>query len=528
MNPSPAVRAVGLAQCEGSPIDRTALPISIGAFLAALVDHAPGGEITAVSLSGEARRWTFSMLWRQAWGGLLQLHQRGYQPGQPVRPAARELGDRIAQAWACFLGGYPVVIAPLDCPAEGLPAGCVTWEGSPPAADPGILPAVMASEAIAAYLPTSGTTGQARFACLSERALRSRFCDQFSGFGDRQRDGQDPSAAHLVLFPWHSVSGMSVFFPRAPRTFCVDPQLLLASPSRLYGLMTQARISYLALSSSFAALLNEGLRSTAQRWDLSALRRIGVGAEPVMPAVFRELRERLTRYGATPVMLAGYGMTETGLLCAMKPDTALANTWLLGEAPVCLGGPTPGWRLRVVDDLDRHLAPGEEGHLQVDSLDKGFSGYLGDDGKPLNTFSADGWFRTGDLGVIHDGQVTVTGRNKEILIIHGVKYPRERIEHLLRDLPGVSRGQVYACSVRGGESITDELGIAYVPAVGLPEDQRLQTAKAIRQRLAEQMRLAVRVLLPLRASELPRTPTGKVRRTELAQRMRKAQGQPGG
>ncbi|MCF7976812.1 MAG: AMP-binding protein [Chromatiaceae bacterium] len=489
MDQSALAGAPGFAQCEGEAIDQASLPTSIGAFLAILLERIPKGEIVAMPLVGELRRWSFTLLWQQA--------------------------------WACFLGGYPVVIAPLDSPADGLPRGCITWEASPPPAEPGALPPPMANKAIAAYLPTSGTTGQSRFVCLSEHALRTRFCGRFTGFGDRQRDDQDCTAAHLVLFPWHSVTGMSVFFPRVPRTFCIDTQVMLASPRRLHALMEQERVSYLALSSSLAVLLNETLRLSDRRWDLSALKRIGIGVEPVVPAVFRELRERLVGYGAMPIMLAGYGMTETGLLCGMTADTELAQTWLLGEAPVCLGRPTAGWRLRVVDDQDRLLAAGEEGHLQVDSADKGFSGYLGDDNKSLATFSADGWFRTGDLGLIRDGQVTVTGRSKETLIIHGAKYLPERIERLVRDLPGIWQGQVYACPVRGADSVTDGLGIAFVPCPDGPfDDQLAQTVKAIRRRLAEQMRLPVREVLPLPASEIPRASTGKVRRLELGRRMR--------
>lgn len=509
------------ARCQGPAVDHAALAPSLGAFLADLVARTPDGEVTAVPLAGAPERRTFTALWQQAWGGLAALSARGVAPGEPVRPLAPQLGDRVAQGWACLLGGYPMVIAAGDLPAETLPPGCVTWS-EPPAADRGapsphaaLGPAALPPAAIAAYLATSGTTDRARLACVSERALRTRFCDRVTGFGDRETDMNDPTAAHLVLFPWHSVTGMSVFFPRAPKTVCLDPQALLASPRQLLALLERERIGYVALSSSFAAVLNEALRLADRVWDLSALKRIGIGVEPVVPGVFRTLRERLAAHGAAPAMLAGYGMTETGLLCGMTADSALADTWYLGEAPVCLGPPRAGWRLRVVDDQDRLLAEGEQGHLQVDSPDKAFSGYLGDVDKPLATFSADGWFRTGDLGVIRDGQVTVTGRGKETLIIHGTKYPPQRIEAALRGVSGIWQGQVYAFPVRRAESVTDALGIAFVPEPGCAV---AETVAALRRQLATALRLSAARVEPLTANELPRTATGKVQRLELARR----------
>jgi acyl-CoA synthetase (AMP-forming)/AMP-acid ligase II len=162
--------------------------------------------------------------------------------------------------------------------------------------------------------------------------------------------------------------------------------------------------------------------------------------------------------------------------------------------------------------------------LQVFSSQHLFSGYVG--GDPLETRAAhcpDGWFRTGDLGFIQDGQITVTGRAKELLIINGANLAPQRIEQILCALPGVSNRQIYAFPVRGANSVTDELGIAFVPDSGVPIES---TLTLIQGALASELRMQARHLLTLSASELPRTETGKVRRLELASRLEGARPSP--
>jgi acyl-CoA synthetase (AMP-forming)/AMP-acid ligase II len=130
----------------------------------------------------------------------------------------------------------------------------------------------------------------------------------------------------------------------------------------------------------------------------------------------------------------------------------VANSWGLTEFPVVtspppdgppdvldhtVGGPVPGVSVRVVDDNEREVAPGEEGELRL----KGpqcFLGYV-DEALDADAFDADGWFRTGDRGRIDaGGNVVVTGRIKDAIIRNAENISALEIEGVLATHPAVA------------------------------------------------------------------------------------------
>ncbi|MCF7976817.1 MAG: AMP-binding protein [Chromatiaceae bacterium] len=504
-----------LSYCSGQPVEADHLPDSIGHHLDHLAQRWPDGELVWIPLDGEPRRYRFADIWNLALHAQRVLECQ-WPERSPIRIAAPALNARVAQAWACYRAGYPVVLAPLDHPATELPPGTQTWSdlaigdaSRPPSDCPACSP--FAADRIATYVLTSGTTGSSRFVCISQRAARYRSCHlNIAEFR--------PDTANLTLFAPHTVTGLTVFFPRAARIICLDPQSFLASPGRLLEIIERERVRYLALSSSYAAIVNQVLAHSRRRWELSSFAYLGVGVEAIVPEVFRELHERLTAQGSEPpLMIPGYGMTETGLLCSMNAQLEDIHRWFLEPPPVSVGVPMRGWQIRVTDQQDQVVPLGQEGHLQVFSSEHLFSSYVGGElDDTAAAHCADGWFRTGDLGTIRDGQVIITGRAKELLIINGANLAPQRIEQSLRTLPGILDRQIYAFPTRGPNSLTDELGIAFVPDPAYPPDS---TRATIQGALAREFRLQARHLHPVTAAELPRTQTGKIRRLALASQL---------
>lgn len=501
--------SVTVAQSVGPPVDTTHLPDSIGHHIDRLAQRWPDAELLWVPAQGAPVRTRFAEIWQLAVQGQGYLESR-WPERPPIRAAAPSLAARVAQVWSCYRGGFPVVLAPTDHPSDDLPPGTQTWPELTPA--PTLDHSTPSSAAhaptrIATYALTSGTTGRARFACFTQEATRYSCCNV-------DIDAFNPEKANLTLFAPHTATGLVVFFPRAARIVCLDPLAFLASPSRLFDLIERERVRYLAVSSSQAGVLNQVLQFSPRRWDLSSLTHLGTGIEAIVPTVFRELRQRLGAHRTRPLMIPGYGMTETGVICHVRVDAPEIDRWFLDPPPVCVGPPAPGWHIRVVDADEQLLPEGEEGHLQVFSREELFSGYVG--GEPGDTeaaFTADDWFRTGDLGVMRNGQITVTGRAKELLIINGANIAPQRIEQVLQGLPGILSGQVYAYPVRGPQSLTDELGIVFVPD---PAQTPEHTCGLIQRTLAAEWRLQARELRAMAAAELPRTSTGKVRRLAMA------------
>src|SRR4029079_9585460 len=97
----------------------------------------------------------------------------------------------------------------------------------------------------------------------------------------------------------------------------------------------------------------------------------------------------------------------------------------------------PGVQVRIVDRAGQLLTEGVIGRVEVRGQVV-TPGYLNNPDANQEAFSADGWFYTGDLGFLLDGRLTITGREKEIIIINGANYYCYEIEDIVNELPGVA------------------------------------------------------------------------------------------
>jgi acyl-CoA synthetase (AMP-forming)/AMP-acid ligase II len=232
------------------------------------------------------------------------------------------------------------------------------------------------------------------------------------------------------------------------------------------------------------------------RYDLSSLQVMTTGGASCPVGVIREVRTRLPGH-----LLELYGMLE----CGFQSHTTLEDD----PEEVCglVGRPLRQMRIRVVDDDGRDCPPGTAGEI----LTYGPSvtvGYYNNPGANARSFSADGWFATGDIGILDArGYLKIVDRKKELIIRGGANiYPRE-IEEVLYQHPKVLEAaavgipdprlgeRVCACIVpRPGQSLSFEELTAFlkdkIATYKLPEFLRLLDA-------------------------LPRTPTGKVQKGPL-------------
>jgi acyl-CoA synthetase (AMP-forming)/AMP-acid ligase II len=199
-------------------------------------------------------------------------------------------------------------------------------------------------------------------------------------------------------------------------------------------------------------------------------------------------------------LIGGWGLTESPINTMVHvddPDDKKAATD---------GRPCPGVSLRVVMD-DRECGPDEEGELRVKGPQV-FLGYL-DALLDADAFDDDGWFRTGDLGVIdEDGFVSITGRLKDIIIRKGENISAKEIEDLLHGHPKVADVAVIGVP----DDASGEHACAVVVTAGdTPIDfgemtDYLVRANLSRHKLPEQLEFV---------DVLPRNPTGKVLKKDL-------------
>jgi acyl carrier protein len=178
-----------------------------------------------------------------------------------------------------------------------------------------------------------------------------------------------------------------------------------------------------------------------------------------------------------------------------------------------VGRPLRDCALRVTDDGDVPLAAGTVGHLQIrgGNVTGGYAGLPPD----LQPFTADGWLRTGDLGFLTapDGNLVVTGREKEIIFVNGQNYYPHDLEAVAEQHAGVELGKLAAAGGRRAGGDEEEL-LLFLVDRGSTADF-LPVANRLRRQVTEHTGLTVAHVIPVRS--LPKTTSGKLQRGKLAQ-----------
>jgi fatty-acyl-CoA synthase len=171
------------------------------------------------------------------------------------------------------------------------------------------------------------------------------------------------------------------------------------------------------------------------------------------------------------------------------------------------GTPLAGHTVSIVDACGRALPERTIGEVEIrgPSLSRG---YFGNSEATAASFR-DGGLRTGDLGYLADGELFVTGRKKDLIIIYGRNYEPQTIEWCIARLPGVRANGVVAFS-RPGARGTEELVVACEVATG----DRDALTTSIRARVSDELALSVEDVVLLPSGSLPKTSSGKAQRAK--------------
>jgi malonyl-CoA/methylmalonyl-CoA synthetase len=343
---------------------------------------------------------------------------------------------------------------------------------------------------LAALLYSSGTTGKPKGAMLTHGSLASNAAALVEAWGYR---AEDRLLHALPLFHAHGLFvGVSCTL-HAGAFMRFLPKFEAASVLRF---LPEATV-FMGVPTYYTRLLAEpGFGREACR----SIRLLVSGSAPLLPETFRRVQEATGH-----AVLERYGMTET-LMNSSNP--------LEGErVPGSVGLPLPGISLRIADREDRPLGDDEVGEIQVKGPNL-CRGYWRNPEKTAEAFTADGWFRTGDLGRRDArGYYCIVGRARDLIIAGGLNvYPKE-VEDCIDTLHGVLESAVVG--------IPDpDFGEVVAAVVVRREDgsSALNTAAVIghvKQRLAN-FKVPKRVLfLP----ELPRNAMGKVEKAALRRLM---------
>jgi acyl-CoA synthetase (AMP-forming)/AMP-acid ligase II len=262
--------------------------------------------------------------------------------------------------------------------------------------------------------------------------------------------------------------------------------------------------------------------------DLSRVRIVFNGAEPISLALCDEFMDRCAAARlARTAMFPVYGLAEACVAVSFPPVGSAYHAShfdrhrLAPGQPVALVSPddrnaltlvavgraVPECELRIAADDDRALPDEHVGHIQIRGANV-TAGYLDAPEANAALYTSDKWLRTGDLGAIHDGELYVTGRYKEILFVNGQNYYPHDLEALALAVPGVELGKIVVSGVRAVGAESDELVVFLLHRGELAEF--LPLARAVARRIGEHTGLEVGAVVPVR--RIPKTTSGKVQR----------------
>jgi acyl-CoA synthetase (AMP-forming)/AMP-acid ligase II/acyl carrier protein len=262
--------------------------------------------------------------------------------------------------------------------------------------------------------------------------------------------------------------------------------------------------------------------------DLSSVRLIFNGAEPISAQLCEEFLTRLApaklaRHAMFPV----YGLAEASLAVSFPPVGSLLQVISLNRHRmtagtkaqlvartdpdavdlVSVGAAIPYCRVRVTGDDDKPLPDGQIGDIHIGG-DNVTQGYYEDAQANAAALTADGWLRTGDLGLIHAGQLYISGRAKEIIFVNGQNYYPHDLEAIAQRAQGLDLGKVVVSGARRRGAQADELVVFVLHRADLATF--LPLAKEVAGLINEHTGLEVAQVVPVK--RIAKTTSGKVQR----------------
>jgi len=524
-------------------------PATLVEVVAALEDR-PEGSLSVYDRRGrrrEVRSYPEVARRARAWGA--RLRAEGVRPGEVVflcLPTSHDLieaflGATLLGALPCCLalpraiGGLDVFRRRLGLLGERFPGGhlvTLTEVGAElGGAEPGgadgrafldvaairdgldlddpIALEPVGPDALAYVQLTSGSTTTPKAVAISHGNLAANTGGIY-GSGEGRLD--EVYVSWLPLYHDMGLVGivLTALF-QGPSLVLMPPEAFVGTPLKWLQAISEVEVGHVGTSApnfGYQWCLDRIRPEKLEGLDLSRWRIACCGAEMVRPETLSAFQARFAPFGFREgTFVPCYGMAETTLAITMCPPQRAPR---LHQGRVSCGPPIPGLELTVrpaQTDPDvaagAPLPDGEEGEVVV----RGSSLFQGYHRDPEATAAVvrDGWFHTGDLGLLHEGELYVTGRLKDLIILDGANVAPHELEWIAEAHVDVEGGRAAAFSVEQGGR---EVPVLVVEAKEVPPAAVLE---AVDRQAASDI-APLHDLVVVRRGTLPKTSSGKVQR----------------
>ena len=344
-----------------------------------------------------------------------------------------------------------------------------------------------------AIFPTGGTTGKSKGVMLTHRAIYTMFANFYAAFNYYD------DTAHLVVAPMTHSAGLigAMHFARGGSNVMMREVV----PEEILRNIQQHKITHLFLPPTVLYILLA--QPKLKEFDYSSLRHFLVGAAPTS---LEKLKEAIGVFG--PVMSEAFGQSEApaAILAKAPWDYIDADGNINEDRLASAGRPMALNQVGIMDDEGNLLPKGEAGEIVIKS-DLVTPGYYKNPEKTAEV-RKDGWHLTGDVGVMSDdGFVTIVDRKKDMIITGGFNVFPNEIEQVL-----MSHQAVQDCAIIG---VPDEKWGEAVKGIVLLRPGSQATSEELQALVKEKLGSVKTPKTIDFIEDLPRSPAGKVLKTEL-------------
>ncbi|KAG1729434.1 atromentin synthetase [Suillus lakei] len=496
----------------------SAVPVTLHDVLSQAAERYPSHElgfITSSAHDSSIRATTFSSFNQYVRNLARAMLDWGKPAGSVIVVYLTEHEDNMAAVWACLLAGYVPCLQPALSAQQAHKEGHVAHIKNlgleiyllselKTSASKYHVPAdwvarIAQPDDEAILFLTSGSTGFSKAVVHSHRTILAACSAKGEAYGLTPKTnvlnwvGFDHVAGSLEMHITPLLFGASQIH--------VHASAILSDPLRFLRLIDEKSIN-VAFSPNF----------------LLAKTHTGLGEEgkAVISKTAQSFVAVLKKLAKDPLKVSfvispGFGMTET---CRWTSALPSRNTNSLTWAALYAAA-----EMRIVDPEDSKTVrrDGESGELQV----RGpmiFLRYYNNAEATSSSFVEGGWYRTGDVGIIEDGVMRLSGRIKDTVIVHGVSYGIPELETHLQTVEGVTHSFLAAAPYRASGQETEGFIIFYSPTFDLNgEDASMKlfaTHRALRDISVKMITLPPQLIIPIPINQMEKTTLGKLSRAQ--------------
>jgi acyl-CoA synthetase (AMP-forming)/AMP-acid ligase II len=540
--------------------DRKTLPD----LLVKVVKTCPQKGIGFVRSDGDFTFTTYKELFDKASSLIPGLRSKGIMQGDKVMIIMNTNEEIVPLLWSCFLSGVvptilqpPVTFSELNQPARKIenifnvlehPRLIVSNDlvqvfSSDVIPSGHLIPmdklrnhvsetfSINPRESDIAFIQfSSGSTGDPKGIILTHKNILSNLLSISVGLDFTLKDitvNWMPLYHDMGLIGYHLAPMFGQY-----NQYLIEPIDFIKRPSLWLDIMDKVRCTTTGCPNFGQALLLRYLKNKDNlHWDLSSIKAITNGAEPISVKIMTEFMDRLRPFKLrSESMMPVYGMAEATLAINFSellkaPVIHSFNRTILqreGKAIeetedenmmielVSVGKPLSDVEIRIVDEQGHVTGERTDGLIQI----KGASvtaGYYNNPEATRNSFDHD-WFITGDKGFVYKGNLYITGRVKDIIFVRGQNLYAHDLENLAEKHSDISYGKVIFGGLFDPVKGQDQI-ILFL--VGSPNPATCETFLSLRSYFRDMYGIPIDVFVPIRSNQVPKTSSGKIQRYKL-------------